>query len=38
MGLQNFVDLADKYADLGAIYQVSDGVREMARSGKSYFA
>lgn len=38
MGLQNFVDLADKYADLGPIYQVSDGVREMARSGKSYFA
>jgi 3-hydroxyacyl-CoA dehydrogenase/enoyl-CoA hydratase/3-hydroxybutyryl-CoA epimerase/enoyl-CoA isomerase len=38
MGLQNFVDLADKYADLGAIYQVSDGVRDMARSGKSYFA
>lgn len=38
MGLQNFVDLADKYADLGAIYQVSDGVRDMARNGKSYFA
>lgn len=38
MGLQNFVDLADKYADLGPIYQVSDGVREMARNGKSYFA
>ncbi|MBT0585935.1 fatty acid oxidation complex subunit alpha FadB [Alteromonas oceanisediminis] len=38
LGLQNFVDLADKYADLGPIYQVSDGVREMARAGKSYFA
>ena len=38
MGLQNFVDLADKYADLGPIYQVSEGVREMARAGKSYFA
>ncbi|WP_100658129.1 fatty acid oxidation complex subunit alpha FadB [Alteromonas flava] len=38
MGLQAFVDLADKYADLGPIYQVSDGVREMARTGKSYFA
>lgn len=38
MGLQNFVDLADKYADLGPIYQVSDGVREMASTGKSYFA
>ncbi len=38
MGLENFVALADKYADLGPIYQISDGVREMASSGKSYFA
>ncbi len=37
MGLQNFVDLADKYAHLGPIYQISDGVREMAATGKSYF-
>ncbi|GAB5386009.1 MAG: fatty acid oxidation complex subunit alpha FadB [Aliiglaciecola sp.] len=38
MGLSNFVALADKYAHLGPIYQISDGVREMAASGKSYFA
>ncbi|WJG09061.1 fatty acid oxidation complex subunit alpha FadB [Aliiglaciecola sp. LCG003] len=38
MGLSNFVALADKYADLGPIYQISDGVREMAASGKSYFS
>ncbi|MGQ8366252.1 fatty acid oxidation complex subunit alpha FadB [Glaciecola sp. 1036] len=38
LGLANFVALADKYAHLGPIYQVSDGVREMAASGKSYFA
>jgi 3-hydroxyacyl-CoA dehydrogenase/enoyl-CoA hydratase/3-hydroxybutyryl-CoA epimerase/enoyl-CoA isomerase len=38
MGLANFVALADKYADLGPIYQISDGVREMAASNKSYFA
>ena len=38
MGLANFVALADKYASLGPIYQISDGVREMAASGKSYFA
>jgi len=38
MGLDKFVALADKYADLGPIYQISDGVREMAASGKSYFA
>ncbi|MCC2618008.1 fatty acid oxidation complex subunit alpha FadB [Aestuariibacter halophilus] len=37
MGLANFVALADKYADLGPIYQLSDGVREMAAAGKSYF-
>ncbi|MFQ3235538.1 MAG: 3-hydroxyacyl-CoA dehydrogenase/enoyl-CoA hydratase/3-hydroxybutyryl-CoA epimerase [Paraglaciecola sp.] len=38
MGLANFVVLADKYADLGPIYQISDGVRDMAASGKSYFS
>lgn len=37
MGLANFVALADKYADLGPVYQISDGVREMAAAGKSYF-
>lgn len=38
MGLANFVELADKYAHLGPIYQISDGVRKMAAEGKSYFA
>ncbi|GAA0854346.1 fatty acid oxidation complex subunit alpha FadB [Aliiglaciecola litoralis] len=38
MGLSNFVALADKYAHLGPIYELSDGVREMAASGKSYFS
>lgn len=38
MGLSNFVALADKYAHLGPIYQISDGVREMAAAGKSYFS
>ena len=38
MGLANFVELADKYAHLGPIYQVTDGLREMAASGKSYFS
>ena len=38
MGLANFVALADKYAGLGPVYQISDGVREMAASNKSYFA
>jgi 3-hydroxyacyl-CoA dehydrogenase/enoyl-CoA hydratase/3-hydroxybutyryl-CoA epimerase/enoyl-CoA isomerase len=38
MGLDKFVKLADQYASLGPVYQISDGVREMAASGKSYFA
>lgn len=38
IGLANFVEMADKYAHLGPIYQVSDGVRQMAADGKSYFA
>ncbi|GAB3013895.1 fatty acid oxidation complex subunit alpha FadB [Bowmanella dokdonensis] len=38
MGLDNFVALADKYSSLGPIYQITDGLREMAASGKSYFA
>lgn len=37
VGLENFIALADKYAHLGEIYQVTDGLREMAKSGKSYF-
>ena len=38
IGLANFVEMADKYAHLGPIYQVTDGVRQMAADGKSYFA
>ncbi|MCW8091900.1 fatty acid oxidation complex subunit alpha FadB [Alteromonas sp. ASW11-130] len=38
IGLDKFVELADKYAELGPIYQVTDGVREMAANRKSYFA
>jgi 3-hydroxyacyl-CoA dehydrogenase/enoyl-CoA hydratase/3-hydroxybutyryl-CoA epimerase/enoyl-CoA isomerase len=37
LGLDNFIQMADKYAHLGEIYQVTDGLREMAKSGKSYF-
>jgi len=37
LGLDNFIAMADEYADLGEIYQVTDGLREMAKSGKSYF-
>ncbi|NQZ80457.1 MAG: fatty acid oxidation complex subunit alpha FadB [Colwellia sp.] len=37
LGLDSFIAMADKYAHLGEIYQVTDGLREMAKSGKSYF-
>jgi 3-hydroxyacyl-CoA dehydrogenase/enoyl-CoA hydratase/3-hydroxybutyryl-CoA epimerase/enoyl-CoA isomerase len=37
VGLADFIAMADKYAHLGEIYQVTPGLREMAKSGKSYF-
>ncbi len=37
LGLDNYIAMADKYAQLGEYYQVTDGMREMAKSGKSYF-
>ncbi|TDF36483.1 fatty acid oxidation complex subunit alpha FadB [Alteromonadaceae bacterium M269] len=37
MGLDKFVALADQYAELGPLYQVTDGLREMAAAGKSFF-
>lgn len=37
LGLDNFIAMADSFAHLGEIYQVTDGLREMAKSGKSYF-
>ncbi|MBL4942656.1 MAG: fatty acid oxidation complex subunit alpha FadB [Colwellia sp.] len=37
LGLDSFITMADSYAHLGEIYQVTDGLREMTKSGKSYF-
>jgi 3-hydroxyacyl-CoA dehydrogenase/enoyl-CoA hydratase/3-hydroxybutyryl-CoA epimerase/enoyl-CoA isomerase len=37
LGLDNFITMADSYAHLGEIYQVTDGLRKMAQSGQSYF-
>ncbi|MDN3653783.1 fatty acid oxidation complex subunit alpha FadB [Thalassotalea ponticola] len=37
LGLDNFIEQADKYAHLGEMYQVTDGLRNMANTGKSYF-
>lgn len=37
LGLKEFVELADQYAHLGSLYQVTDGLREKAATGGSYF-
>jgi len=36
MGVAKFVELADSYAHLGPMYQVTDGMRKLAAEGKSY--
>jgi 3-hydroxyacyl-CoA dehydrogenase/enoyl-CoA hydratase/3-hydroxybutyryl-CoA epimerase/enoyl-CoA isomerase len=38
VGLNEFIATADKFAHLGEMYQVTDGLREMAKSGQSYFS
>jgi 3-hydroxyacyl-CoA dehydrogenase/enoyl-CoA hydratase/3-hydroxybutyryl-CoA epimerase/enoyl-CoA isomerase len=37
MGVAEFVKMADKYADLGPMYHPTEGLREMARTGKKFF-
>ncbi|WP_461535419.1 fatty acid oxidation complex subunit alpha FadB [Spongorhabdus nitratireducens] len=37
MGVQAFVDLCDKYADLGPLYQPTEGLRKMAAEGKTFY-
>jgi len=36
LGVANFVVMADKFAHLGEVYQVTDGAREMAKNNKTY--
>ncbi|TMP43970.1 fatty acid oxidation complex subunit alpha FadB [Pseudoalteromonas citrea] len=38
VGLANFVTMADKYAHLGAIYQVSEQTREWAKQSKVFYS
>ena len=38
LGVQAFVDMADKYAQLGKVYEPTAGMRELAASGKKYYA
>ncbi|RKF22271.1 fatty acid oxidation complex subunit alpha FadB [Alginatibacterium sediminis] len=37
MGLANYVELADKFADLGPLYHVTDALRAKAAAGESYY-
>lgn len=37
IGVAEFVALADKYADQGAMYQPTEKLREMAKNGQSFF-
>lgn len=37
MGIAAFVELADSYAHLGAMYKVTDGMREKAAAGATYY-
>jgi len=37
MGVAAFCEMADKYADLGALYEPTKGLREMAKAGKKFF-
>lgn len=38
IGVANFVAMADKYQDLGAIYHPTAKLREMAKTGQRFFA
>ncbi|MFW5824626.1 MAG: fatty acid oxidation complex subunit alpha FadB, partial [Marinobacter sp.] len=37
MGVDKFVELADKYADLGPLYHPTEKLREMAKKGETFF-
>lgn len=37
MGVDKFVELADKYADLGPLYHPTEKLREMAKNGEKFF-
>jgi len=38
LGVAEFCKIADKYADLGPLYHPTEGLREMAKAGKKFFA
>jgi len=38
LGVARFVELADRHAELGPLYQPTEQLREMARQGRTFFA
>ncbi|MCL4132163.1 UNVERIFIED_CONTAM: hypothetical protein GTU68_033936 [Idotea baltica] len=38
IGLTKFVELADQYADLGALYHPTEKLRDMAQQGQTFFS
>jgi len=38
IGMKAFVDMADKYAELGELYKPTERMREMAAKGETYYA
>lgn len=37
IGVAKFVEICDKYSDLSPLYQATDGLREMAKAGRTFF-
>ncbi|MCW8128274.1 fatty acid oxidation complex subunit alpha FadB [Microbulbifer halophilus] len=37
IGMKTFVEIADKYADLGELYKPTERMREMAANGETYY-
>ena len=37
IGVKQFVELCDKYQELGPLYQPTDKLRDMAANGKSFY-
>lgn len=37
LGADKFCQIADRFADLGELYHATDGLRDMAKSGKTFF-
>ena len=37
LGMDAFIDIADRYASLGNAYQVTEGMRAMAADGRRFF-